>query len=140
MLAADPSSGEVRRFLTGPNSCELTGVVTTPAGRTMFVNIQHPGEPSSERSDPTKPTGISTWPDGQRGGRPLRDNRHPQARRRVHRHLAEQIVAPVPRPSGRSFDERVRRGEKSCSNVALTTPDHGATFAVDDPPVLREAR
>jgi hypothetical protein len=44
MLAADPDSREVRRFLVGPNSCEVTGVITTPDRRTMFVNIQHPGE------------------------------------------------------------------------------------------------
>jgi secreted PhoX family phosphatase len=70
MLAADPATGEIRRFLTGPNNCEVTGVITTPDLRTMFVNIQHPGEPSSERSDPTKPTAVSTWPDGSNAGRP----------------------------------------------------------------------
>jgi hypothetical protein len=32
----------------------------------MFVNIQHPGEPGSERSDPDRPTAVSTWPDGAR--------------------------------------------------------------------------
>jgi secreted PhoX family phosphatase len=48
MLAADPyrtdSAGvpELRRFLTGPLGCEVTGVITTPDQRTMFVNIQHP--------------------------------------------------------------------------------------------------
>ena len=70
MLAADVNTGEIRRFLTGPNGCEVTGVVTTPDHRTMFVNIQHPGEPSNERTDPTNPTAISTWPDGARAGRP----------------------------------------------------------------------
>jgi uncharacterized protein len=70
MLAADPATGEIRRFLTGPNGCEITGVIGTPDGRSMFVNIQHPGEPSSERSDPAKPTGVSTWPDGAAAGRP----------------------------------------------------------------------
>jgi uncharacterized protein len=70
MLAADPATGEVRRFLTGPSGAEVTGVITTPDGRTMFVNIQHPGEAPSERSDPAKPTAFSTWPDGDRGGRP----------------------------------------------------------------------
>jgi secreted PhoX family phosphatase len=70
MLAADIASGEVRRFLTGPRGCEITGVVTTPDGRTMFVNIQHPGETSSERNDPAKPQAVSTWPDGPAGGRP----------------------------------------------------------------------
>jgi secreted PhoX family phosphatase len=54
--------------LTGPNGCEITGVVTTPDGTSMFVNIQHPGEPANERSDPNKPTAVSTWPDGK--GRP----------------------------------------------------------------------
>lgn len=43
MLAADPKTGEVRRFLTGPWGQEVTGVVTTPDQKTMFVNLQHPG-------------------------------------------------------------------------------------------------
>ena len=64
MLAADIATGEIRRFLTGPAGCELTGMTSTPDGKTFFCNIQHPGEPSSERSDPAKPTAISTWPDG----------------------------------------------------------------------------
>ncbi len=68
MLACDPATGEVRRFLTGPANAEVTGACTTPDGRTMFVNIQHPGEPFSDRSDPADPTRHSTWPDGR--GRP----------------------------------------------------------------------
>jgi secreted PhoX family phosphatase len=67
MLAADPLTGEIRRFLTGPNGCEVTGVVLTPDSRTMFVNIQHPGETPGERSDPANPTAVSEWP---QGGRP----------------------------------------------------------------------
>jgi hypothetical protein len=43
MLAADPKTGEIRRFLTGPWGQEITGVVLTPDGTTMFVNVQHPG-------------------------------------------------------------------------------------------------
>lgn len=66
MLAADPMTKEIRRFLTGPRGCEITGVVTTPDGRTMFVNIQHPGEPANERSNPAQPTVVSSWPDGAR--------------------------------------------------------------------------
>lgn len=58
MLAADPATGDVRRFLVGPYGCEVTGVVTTPNGRSMFVNIQHPGDPAP-----------SDWPDGA-GARP----------------------------------------------------------------------
>lgn len=64
MLCADWRTGEIRRFLTGPKGCEVTGVVTTPDGKTMFVNIQHPGEPSSERNDPANVNAVSTWPDG----------------------------------------------------------------------------
>ena len=70
MLAADIQSGEIRRFLTGPNGCEITGIDQTPDGKTMFVNIQHPGETASERSDPNAPKAVSTWPDGAAGGRP----------------------------------------------------------------------
>ena len=71
MLAADTLTGQVKRFLTGPNGCEITGVVTTPDGRSMFINVQHPGESPSENSDPSNPTAISTWPDGPgRSGRP----------------------------------------------------------------------
>jgi uncharacterized protein len=73
MLAADPATGEIRRFLTGPVGSEITGITWTPDGCTMFVNIQHPGEPPHEhpaRSDPSNPKAISSWPDGSDGGRP----------------------------------------------------------------------
>jgi hypothetical protein len=70
MLAADPRTGETRRFLVGPPNCEVTGVVCTPDMRTMFVNIQHPGESPSDRSDPNQPTRFSTWPEGPGAARP----------------------------------------------------------------------
>jgi secreted PhoX family phosphatase len=70
MLAADPTTGEIRRFLTGPAGCEVTGATATPDGRTMFVNIQHPGESPSERSDPAAPRRVSNWPDQRPDGRP----------------------------------------------------------------------
>ena len=70
MLAADPRTGEVRRFLVGPAGCEITGATGTPDGRTMFINIQHPGESPSERSDPAEPRKISNWPDFRADGRP----------------------------------------------------------------------
>nr|WP_279343635.1 PhoX family phosphatase [Variovorax terrae] len=69
MLCADPLTGETKRFLTGPSGCEITGIAFTPDRRTVFINIQHPGETASERSDPAKPAAVSTWPDGQ-GSRP----------------------------------------------------------------------
>jgi hypothetical protein len=70
MVACDPATGEVRRFLTGPVNCEVTGATLTPDGRTMFVNIQHPGESAGDRSDPADPTKYSNWPDDRPGGRP----------------------------------------------------------------------
>ncbi|MBN4688622.1 DUF839 domain-containing protein, partial [Escherichia coli] len=57
---------EIRRFLVGPRGCEVTGIAMTPDLRTMFINIQHPGEGPSERSDPDAPTKYSRWPDGGR--------------------------------------------------------------------------
>ena len=66
MLACDPATGEVRRFLTGPVNCEITGATMAPDGRTLFVNIQHPGEPPSDRSAPGEAMKYSTWPDGGR--------------------------------------------------------------------------
>ena len=53
MLVADTDTGEIRRFLVGPNECEVTGATWSADGRTMFVGIQHPGE-----------KGNSHWPDG----------------------------------------------------------------------------
>ena len=44
MLCADPKTGEVRRFLTGPVACEITGLAFSPDQKTMFVGVQHPGE------------------------------------------------------------------------------------------------
>ena len=43
-IAADPTSGEIRRFMVGPVACEITGVAFAPDHKTMFVGIQHPGE------------------------------------------------------------------------------------------------
>ncbi|MFZ9428209.1 MAG: PhoX family protein [Burkholderiaceae bacterium] len=70
MLACDVSTGEVRRFLVGPVNCEVTGVTWTPDGRTMFLNIQHPGEGAGERLDPRNPRRHSNWPDFRPDGRP----------------------------------------------------------------------
>ena len=45
MLAGDPVTGEIRRFLTGPNGAEVTGLTWSADRRTMFVGIQHPASP-----------------------------------------------------------------------------------------------
>ena len=49
----------VRRFLVGPKDCEITGVAVTPDGKTMFCNVQHPGE------NGTLAVPSSAWPDSQ---------------------------------------------------------------------------
>jgi hypothetical protein len=61
MLCADPNTKEVRRFLTSPMNCEVTGMTTTPDGKTLFINIQHPGEDAPA----TNPTQFSNWPHTQ---------------------------------------------------------------------------
>lgn len=53
MLAGDPVTGEIRRFLVGPKECEVTGLTWSADRTTMFVGIQHPGE-----------DGDSHWPGG----------------------------------------------------------------------------
>jgi secreted PhoX family phosphatase len=70
MLCADPSTGETRRFLVGPRTCEVTGVFVTPDETTMFVGIQHPGEAPTGSNDPSDAKRHSSWPDGENGGRP----------------------------------------------------------------------
>jgi len=45
MLAGDPVTGEIRRFMTGPNGSEVTGLTWSSDRRSMFVGIQHPGVP-----------------------------------------------------------------------------------------------
>ena len=72
MLAADPETGELRRFLTGPRGCEITGVTMTPDQRTMFVNVQHPGESTTFWNNQfgapstANPSTVSSWPFGGR--------------------------------------------------------------------------
>jgi secreted PhoX family phosphatase len=66
MLAADPDTGDIRRFLVGPPRCEITGITSTPDGRSLFVNIQHPGDSGT----PDNPRASSNWPDFSPTGRP----------------------------------------------------------------------
>ena len=66
LLAVDSVTGQVRRFLTGPRGCEITGLTFTPDGRTAFLNIQHPGEHVENRDDAP----IGNWPSGDAGARP----------------------------------------------------------------------
>jgi secreted PhoX family phosphatase len=51
----------LKRFMVGPKECEITGITSTPDGKALFVNIQHPGETGG-------PANItSSWPASQTG-------------------------------------------------------------------------
>lgn len=71
MLCADPATGEIRRFLTGPIACEVTGLTFAPDYKAMFVGIQHPGEdllpshfPAGGDSKPRSSVLVITRTDG----------------------------------------------------------------------------
>ncbi|MHA7810176.1 MAG: PhoX family protein [Marinobacter adhaerens] len=66
MLAANPETREIKRFFVGPQGCEVTGVVSTPDVKTMFVNIQHPAGnwPNASEDRPRDATVIVTRDDG----------------------------------------------------------------------------
>lgn len=59
-IGAAPGA-KLKRFLVGPKECEITGITSTPDGRSVFVNIQHPGE----NGGPNNIT--SSWPANQGG-------------------------------------------------------------------------
>ena len=42
MFYVDQTTKDSKRFLVGPNGCEITGLAYTPDLKTFFVNIQHP--------------------------------------------------------------------------------------------------
>ncbi len=58
-----PAADTLRRFLVGPVDCELTGCTETPDGKTLFANIQHPGEVLAAVADIADPSKYpSHWP------------------------------------------------------------------------------
>ena len=58
LLVTDENASTISRLFTGVTGCEITGITTTPDRRTMFVNIQHPGN-----GDPT----VTNFPAEQDG-------------------------------------------------------------------------
>lgn len=44
MYYIDQKTGESKRFLVGPQGCEITGIAYTPDLTTFFINIQHPNK------------------------------------------------------------------------------------------------
>ena len=65
-LGATLGEARLRRFLVGPKGCEITGLTEADDGKTIFVNIQHPGEGTlalgQAAKDFTEATLESTWP------------------------------------------------------------------------------
>ena len=61
-IGKKPTATTLKRFLVGPVDQEITGLCETPDGKTLFVNVQHPGEETSfaNIADPSKFT--SHWP------------------------------------------------------------------------------
>jgi hypothetical protein len=60
----------LKRFLVGPKGSEITGIVESPDGRAIFVNIQHPGEDTSAGAI-ANPAGYqSHWPANDGNARP----------------------------------------------------------------------
>ena len=51
--------GQLKRLLTGPIDCEITGITETHDGKALFINIQHPGE-DTELANLSTPR--SSWP------------------------------------------------------------------------------
>jgi len=60
--------GQLKRLLTGPIECEITGITESYDGKALFINIQHPGENTvlANLAAPTSswPYDNSTTPDG----------------------------------------------------------------------------
>lgn len=61
IVGAKVTDENLRRFLTGPKDCEITGVTMTPDFKAIFINVQHPGEDSKSYDAPT-----SHWPATQK--------------------------------------------------------------------------
>ena len=60
-VGTEASTTNLKRFLVGPKGCEITGITETPDGKAIFVNIQHPGENTSDLSNSAN--FESHWPD-----------------------------------------------------------------------------
>ncbi len=61
-VGAKPAADKLRRFLVGPKDCEITGITETPDGKTVFVNIQHPGETITKANIAGPAKYLSHWP------------------------------------------------------------------------------
>ena len=66
--ALGPDRRQLQGWPQGPVGCEITGCALTPDGRTMFINVQHPG--SGAPRNGSNPRRFSNWPDFHPAGRP----------------------------------------------------------------------
>jgi secreted PhoX family phosphatase len=76
-----PNKGIAFRFANGPAECEITGPYFTPNERTLFCNVQHPGENTATAAGSgfgLKATYTSWWPDGNKTGGTTRRSRSPR--------------------------------------------------------------
>ncbi|NIC42241.1 PhoX family phosphatase [Aquabacterium sp. A08] len=69
-IGAALGDAKLRRFLVGPKGCEITGITETADGKTLFVNVQHPGENTPALGAASDFTYQSQWP-GNAGYGPL---------------------------------------------------------------------
>lgn len=61
-IGAALGDAKLRRFLVGPRGAEITGLTETADGKTIFVNIQHPGELTPALGANPSYTLQSQWP------------------------------------------------------------------------------
>jgi hypothetical protein len=61
-MGRKPTASTLKRFYVGPFDSEVTGLCETPDGKTIFINVQHPGDgtAAADLADPSKYT--SRWP------------------------------------------------------------------------------
>jgi secreted PhoX family phosphatase len=64
-IGAALGEARLRRFLVAPKGAEVTGITETEDGKTLFVNIQHPGEDTPALGKSAQFNLQSLWPGNQ---------------------------------------------------------------------------
>ena len=64
-IGATLGDAKLRRFLLAPKGAEVTGITETEDGKTLFVNIQHPGEDTPAFGSDVALKLQSQWPGNQ---------------------------------------------------------------------------
>ena len=64
-IGATLGDAKLRRFLLAPKGAEVTGITETEDGKTLFVNIQHPGEDTPAFGSDAALKFQSQWPGNQ---------------------------------------------------------------------------